>query len=58
MSGRLLIPAKTGSRTSHRWWILAVVSFAQFMLVLDTTIMNVALPSAQADLDFTDGQPP
>ncbi|MER5836425.1 MFS transporter [Streptomyces sp. NPDC002130] len=38
-----------------RWWILAVVALAQLMVVLDATIVNIALPSAQADLHFSDG---
>ncbi|MFI1002768.1 MFS transporter [Streptomyces galbus] len=40
---------------SHRWWILAVIAVAQLMVVLDATIVNIALPSAQADLGFSDG---
>jgi EmrB/QacA subfamily drug resistance transporter len=36
-----------------RWWILVVVSCAQIMLVLDSTIMYVALPSAQRSLGFS-----
>ncbi|MEV0176348.1 MFS transporter [Streptomyces sp. NPDC050803] len=39
----------------RRWWILAVVAVAQLMVVLDATIVNIALPSAQADLGFSDG---
>ena len=35
---------------------LAVVGLAQLMVVLDATVVNIALPSAQADLGFTDGQ--
>ncbi|WP_046732111.1 MFS transporter [Streptomyces humi] len=38
-----------------RWWILAVIAIAQLMVVLDATIVNIALPSAQADLGFSDG---
>ncbi|MGW7402668.1 MFS transporter [Streptomyces sp. NPDC054833] len=38
-----------------RWWILAIISVAQLMVVLDATIVNIALPSAQADLGFSDG---
>ncbi|MGW2035758.1 MFS transporter [Streptomyces argyrophylli] len=38
-----------------RWWILAVVATAQLMVVLDATIVNIALPSAQSDLGFSDG---
>ena len=37
----------------HKWLILAVVGLAQLMVVLDATIVNIALPSAQADLGFT-----
>jgi EmrB/QacA subfamily drug resistance transporter len=38
---------------SRRWLILGVVGIAQLMVVLDLTIMNIALPSAQRDLGFT-----
>lgn len=41
--------------STKRWWILAVVAIAQLMVVLDATIVNIALPSAQADLGFSDG---
>ena len=37
----------------RRWLILAVIAIAQLMIVLDATIMNIALPSAQRDLHFT-----
>jgi len=40
---------------AHRWWVLGVVALAQLMVVLDATIVNIALPSAQQDLGFTDG---
>jgi EmrB/QacA subfamily drug resistance transporter len=39
-----------------RWTALVVVCFAQFMVVLDATIVNVALPSIQTDLDLTTAQ--
>jgi EmrB/QacA subfamily drug resistance transporter len=39
---------------ARRWWILAVLGIAQLMVVLDATIVNIALPSAQADLHFSD----
>jgi EmrB/QacA subfamily drug resistance transporter len=45
------------SATSHherRWLILAVIGIAQLMVVLDVTIVNIALPSAQQDLGFSD----
>lgn len=38
-----------------RWIILAIVGVAQLMVVLDATIVNIALPSAQMDLNFSDG---
>ena len=36
------------------WWALAFLVLAQFMLVLDVSIMNVALPSIQQDYHFTE----
>ena len=36
----------------RRWVILVVVSVAQLMVVLDSTIVNIALPSAQRALGF------
>jgi EmrB/QacA subfamily drug resistance transporter len=39
----------------RRWLILAVIGIAQLLVVLDITIVNVALPSAQRDLGFSDG---
>src|SRR5580765_2673385 len=43
----------TGPGGRSRWWTLAVVAVAQFMVVLDVTIVNVALPKIQTDLGFT-----
>ena len=37
----------------RRWLILAVIGIAQLMVVLDATVMNIALPSAQRALHFT-----
>ena len=37
----------------RRWLILGVIGLAQLMVVLDLTVMNVALPSAQRALHFT-----
>jgi EmrB/QacA subfamily drug resistance transporter len=39
----------------RRWLALVVVCLAQLMIVLDTTIVNVALPYIQHDLHFTQG---
>jgi EmrB/QacA subfamily drug resistance transporter len=39
--------------SSRRWWMLATVVLAQLMVVLDATVVNIALPAAQADLGFS-----
>ncbi|WP_328464964.1 MFS transporter [Streptomyces sp. NBC_00448] len=41
--------------SNHRWWVLGVVALAQLMVVLDATIVNIALPSAQTALGFSNG---
>src|ERR1700759_4388362 len=50
-----LMPDATSisSVRDRRWWILGVVGLAQLMVVLDATIVNIALPSAQRDLGFS-----
>ncbi len=40
-------------KKNHRWWVLAVLGLAQLMVVLDATIVNIALPSAQQALAFS-----
>ncbi len=45
--------ASTGSAPDRRWLILGVIGLAQLMVVLDLTVMNIALPSAQRALHFT-----
>jgi EmrB/QacA subfamily drug resistance transporter len=42
------------SQHSKRWLILGVLGLAQLMVVLDATIVNIALPAAQLDLGFGD----
>jgi EmrB/QacA subfamily drug resistance transporter len=41
------------SRATNRWLILVIACLAQFMVVLDATIVNVALPSIQHGLHFS-----
>src|ERR1700745_3755574 len=50
-----LMPDATSisSVRDRRWWILGVVGLAQLMVVLDATIVNIALPSAQRALGFS-----
>jgi MFS family permease len=38
---------------SRRWMTLVVIAIAQLMVVLDATVMNIALPSAQHALNFS-----
>jgi EmrB/QacA subfamily drug resistance transporter len=40
-------------RVANRWTALVVLSLAQLMVILDSTIVNIALPSAQHDLGFS-----
>jgi EmrB/QacA subfamily drug resistance transporter len=47
--------ARPAGRTApNRWLVLAIVCLGQFMVVLDATVVNVALPSIQRGLDFSD----
>ena len=39
----------------NRWLTLTTVALAQLMVVLDSTVVNIALPYAQSDLNFTNG---
>ena len=39
----------------NRWLTLTTVALAQLMVILDSTVVNIALPSAQADLGFSNG---
>src|SRR3984957_11306983 len=44
------------AKADHRGLVLVVVSIAQRMVVLDATVVNIALPSAQAALGFDNSQ--
>ena len=41
-------------RVAHPWLVLVLVCLAQFMVVLDATVVNVALPSIQTDLKMSE----
>ncbi|SCL56132.1 MFS transporter [Micromonospora chersina] len=41
------------SSGSKRWWALGLIALAQFMVIMDTSIIGVALPRIQADLGFS-----
>jgi EmrB/QacA subfamily drug resistance transporter len=46
-------PEPRASADPRRWKALAVIALAQFMLILDLTVVNVALPGLGADLDLS-----
>jgi MFS family permease len=46
-------PGGGGDDSARRWLILAVVCLGQLMVVLDATVVNIALPTAQHDLGFS-----
>jgi EmrB/QacA subfamily drug resistance transporter len=47
-------PGAPAEKANHRWWVLGVIALAQLMVVLDATVVTIALPSAQKALDFSD----
>ncbi|MFF0740266.1 MFS transporter [Streptomyces sp. NPDC004111] len=47
-------PAPASAPDPKRWWALAVIALAQLMVILDGTIVNIALPSAQRALGMSD----
>ena len=46
-------PTPRAGRSTNRWLILVIACLAQFMVVLDATVVNVALPSIQRGLHFS-----
>src|SRR5213082_3378699 len=53
MSSEIMTEAAVGAKDRRRWLALAVIVAAQFMVVLDVAIVNVALPSIRTDLHFS-----
>ena len=47
------MPASADPHHERRWLILGVIAIAQLLVVLDVTIVNIALPSAQRALAFS-----
>ncbi len=50
----LTVRSHPGTRAVPSWAILAVACLGQFMVILDVSIVNVALPSIRHDLDFSE----
>ncbi|AKU17722.1 MFS transporter [Luteipulveratus mongoliensis] len=48
-------PAEAPAVRDHRWTALVVIAVAQLMVALDATVVNIALPTAQHALGFSDG---
>src|SRR5215468_204239 len=48
-----VVQSDAAAASARRWWILGVVGLAQLMVILDATIVNIALPSAQRALVFS-----
>ena len=46
-------PPSAGRLSSRRWLALGLIAAAQFMVIMDTSIIGVALPEMQTDLGFT-----
>jgi EmrB/QacA subfamily drug resistance transporter len=46
-------PEPAAAVDPKRWWALGVIAIAQLMVVLDATVVNIALPSAQRALDIS-----
>src|SRR5215217_972552 len=53
---RKVLPMSRDPHHDRRWLILAVIGIAELLVVLDVTIVNIALPSAQRKLGFSDDQ--
>src|SRR5881396_3645225 len=53
MSAAIVTHEAVGEQDRKRWFALALIVAAQFMVVLDVAIVNVALPSIKTDLDFS-----
>src|ERR671939_1836226 len=45
--------ARIFAEENRKWWTLGAVAFGLFMIMLDNTVVNVALPSIQRDLGIS-----
>jgi MFS family permease len=52
-AGSVAVRQRASDRAAGPWAVLVVVCFAQFMVVLDATIVNVALPSIERGLSLS-----
>jgi len=49
-------PAQAAAQDRRKWLILAVIAIASLMVILDATVVNIALPSAQKALHFSNAE--
>src|ERR1700712_796468 len=49
----LTLPASTGVDSTRRWWVLATMTGALSMIMIDQTVVSVALPTMQRDLGLS-----
>ncbi|MEU3273586.1 MFS transporter [Saccharomonospora sp. NPDC006951] len=49
-----IAPSAEQTSARRRWWALAVIGLAQLLVIIDVTIMTIALPSAQQELGMSD----
>jgi hypothetical protein len=49
------VQGRPAAPADRRWLVLVVVAIAQLMVELDSTVVNIALPSAQRSLGFPNG---
>jgi len=50
------VRAKIFAEENRRWWTLGALCFALFMIMLDNTVVNVALPAIKSDLGITQSE--
>src|SRR6202011_747136 len=48
--------ARIFAEENRKWWTLGAVAFGLFMIMLDNTVVNVAIPSIQADFKIPRSQ--
>src|SRR5579862_775211 len=49
------VRSRSVKHATNPWVVLVLICLAQFMVILDATIVNVALPSIQRDLNLSEG---
>jgi EmrB/QacA subfamily drug resistance transporter len=50
------VRARIFAEENRRWWTLGALCFALFMIMLDNTVVNVALPAIKADLGISQSE--